>query len=75
MKDELVGILEACIQGCDTGIPHYAYGDNQAACEMAHRLSQIAEDLNNALEMVNPNSAEIFKEISGVDVTTTPEEM
>lgn len=24
-------------------IPYYAYGDNEAACDLAHRLQQIAE--------------------------------
>jgi hypothetical protein len=27
---------------CAHGIPYYAYGDNQAACEMANRLKEIA---------------------------------
>lgn len=26
---------------CDHGIPHYAYGDNEAACDMAARLQAI----------------------------------
>ena len=30
---------------CDHQIPFYAYGDNQAACEMASRLAAIAEML------------------------------
>ena len=36
-------------------IPYYAYGDNQAACEMADRLNQIRNDLQNALEILNSN--------------------
>jgi len=53
--DLLVGILEGCIQGCDMQIPYYAYGDNQAACEMADRLNQIRNDLHNAIEIINSN--------------------
>ena len=54
--DLLVGILEGCIQGCDMQIPYYAYGDNQAACEMVDRLNQIRNDLHNAIEIINSNA-------------------
>lgn len=33
--------LDSIDRLADCQIPFYAYGDNEAACEMAHRLSQI----------------------------------
>jgi hypothetical protein len=36
-------IVDEIIRLCRHGIPCYAYGDNQAACEMSTRLHQIYE--------------------------------
>ncbi len=54
--EEVVRIIEDCVNGCDIQIPFYAYGDNQAACEMADRLNQIRNDLIGALNIINSNA-------------------
>lgn len=41
-------VVEQINQLCDHQIPFYAYGDNQAAVEMANRLEQIAHALPTA---------------------------
>lgn len=43
-------VLEKIGDMTNHGIPFYAYGDNQAACEMADKLEEIAAETNNALE-------------------------
>jgi len=54
--EEVVRIIEKCVGGCDMQIPYYAYGDNQAACEMYDRLNQIRDDLIDALNIINSNA-------------------
>jgi hypothetical protein len=40
---ELTEALDEIAHDAQHNIPYYAYGDNQAACEMADRLSRIRE--------------------------------
>ena len=40
-RDAVVELLAEVEQQADHGIPPYAYGDNEAACEFVHRLDQI----------------------------------
>ena len=54
--EEAVRIIEQCVAGCDMQIPYYAYGYNQAACEMSDRLNQIRDDLIDALNIINSNA-------------------
>ena len=42
-------LLEQALEICNHCIPNYAYGDNEAACDMAHRLSSIGDILVGAL--------------------------
>ena len=37
--------MEEAAKLADFQIPYYAYGDNEAACDMAHRLTRILEIL------------------------------
>lgn len=42
-------------------IPFYAYGNNEAACDMAKRLSEIAEIVSRVDAVVKPEIADIDK--------------
>lgn len=42
-RERVEKALEEIMERADANIPHYAYGDNQAACEMASRLGAIYE--------------------------------
>lgn len=58
-KQEIIDILDNCRNHCDHQIPYYAFGDNEAACEMSNTLRQIGDDLSNVLEFLrtpNPDS-------------------
>ena len=44
-QSELLAAIRSCLDKSDHGIPHYAYGDNQAACEMHTRLDEIRKEL------------------------------
>ena len=49
--DALVSILETAENLAEHQIPFYAYGDNQAACEMSDRLTQIGAELRCAIAL------------------------
>jgi len=40
-ENEICNILEDIAHIADHQIPYYAYGDNEAACEMSSRLKEI----------------------------------
>ena len=44
-QSALLDAIRSCLDKSDHGIPHYAYGDNQAACEMHDRLDEIRKEL------------------------------
>ena len=43
-------ILSEIIKLCDCQIPYWAYGDNEAACEMAQRLKKIGTIISQYIE-------------------------
>lgn len=55
--DALVSILEGAAQIAEHGIPYYAYGDNEAACEMASRLKQLGDEIRCALALAEDRAA------------------
>jgi len=58
-------LLQQALEMCCHNIPVYAYGDNQAACDMALRLNNIGELL--AQVMAQPPVA-----IVGASIPATP---
>jgi len=46
MEQQLREMISEIESTANIGIPYYAYGDNEAACEMASALNQIAEMAN-----------------------------
>ena len=42
---DLLDALDSIIETTNHQIPYYAYGDNEAACEMAARLANIRSEL------------------------------
>lgn len=63
-SSDMLAILEACMQSCDHQIPYYAYGDNQAACDMSNRLRQIGDDLRIVAESFDSANVEVRNERS-----------
>ena len=52
---DMLEVIENIINCCDHQIPHYAYGDNEAACHMSHLLRQIGDDLTPIAEYLTAN--------------------
>jgi hypothetical protein len=52
--EQLIRIADSIRAESENHIPHYAYGDNEAACDMASRLNSINRQ---AAGLVNPLSA------------------
>ncbi|KKM64656.1 hypothetical protein LCGC14_1499240 [marine sediment metagenome] len=46
-------MLNEIMQTADHQIPYYAYGDNQAACDMSHRLETIYNTIPDILQEFN----------------------
>jgi hypothetical protein len=49
LREELIKNLEVIFNYADHQIPYYGYGDCEAACDMANRLSAIREFVNEFL--------------------------
>ncbi len=55
--DALVSILEGAAKMAEHQIPFYAYGDNAAACEMAHRIEQLGNEIRCAIALAEDRAA------------------
>lgn len=46
-------------------IPYYAYGDNEAACEMSHRIDKINESAQEATAFIQTKIDELKLQLKG----------
>jgi hypothetical protein len=53
VSDALLDCLDTAYDLANHGIPFYAYGDNEAACDMASRLEQIGHELRYVRDLIN----------------------
>ena len=65
MSAEQVEVLHAIMVLAEHGIPGYAFGDNEAACEMDNRLSEICRLASTAPSVKAEGWVNIYEDIQG----------
>ena len=62
--EEIVSIFEDIANKANHQIPYYAYGDNEAACDMSRRLSEIYDQAMQARQDVlnEPHTSNVWRQ-------------